>query len=103
MSTSKQHAERRKTRFAVVATAALHKRLNRERRQEKATEIEAAIDAVDDIIAGKNDVAVPPLRVLDVWDRWCANCKSHRVDDPCEVCARHTRDTPPPRDGGVEG
>lgn len=94
---SERAAERRKARiFAAVgrnpriAAAALHKRLNHERRQEKTANIKAAIDAVDNIIAGKNDGPPPSLHVLDVWDRWCANCKAHRIDDPCEVCSRHT-------------
>jgi len=90
-------AERRLARiFAVagknpsLARGALHKRLNREVRQEKAAAIEAAIDAVDDLISGKSDMAPIPQRVLDVFDRWCGNCKSHRIDDPCEVCNRKT-------------
>lgn len=90
-------AERRKARmFAAAgknpqnAAAALHRRLNHERRQERAADIEAAIDAVDEIISGKRDIAVPTKKVLDVWDRWCANCKAHRIDDPCEVCNRKT-------------
>lgn len=90
-------AERRKARFLAAigedprkAAAILHARLNREKRQEKAADIEAALDAVDEIIAGKRDLAIPTKKMLDVFDRWCANCKSHRVDDPCEVCNRKT-------------
>lgn len=89
-------AEIRKTRlFAAVgknpavARAALHKRLNHEKRQDKAALIEEAIDAVDAMIAER---PLPPTRrnVVHAFDRWCANCKEHRVDDPCEVCNRHT-------------
>lgn len=90
-------AEKRKARlFAAsgsdprIAAAALHRRLNHERRQEKAADIEAAIDAVDALIRGEKDIPTPTKSVLDVFDRWCANCKSHRVDDPCEVCNRKT-------------
>jgi hypothetical protein len=90
-------AERRKARlFAAagkdprIAKAALHKRLNRERRQEKAAAIEEAIDAVDDMIA-KRPLSKPPTReVFEAFDRWCANCNADRCDDPCEVCNRHT-------------
>jgi hypothetical protein len=89
-------AEKRKARlFAAIgkdpriAAAALHKRLNYQKRQDRAADIEEAIDAVDAMIAQKIPMT-PSLRVLDVWDRWCANCKAHRVDDPCEVCNRHT-------------
>lgn len=88
-------AERRKARFFAatgrdprLAAASLHKRLNHERRQEKAADLEAAIDAVDALIEGRP--VVPTKRVLDVFDRWCGRCKSERVDDPCEVCGMHT-------------
>lgn len=88
-------AERRKARFFAavgadpkLAAAALHKRLNRERRQEKAAELEEAIDAVNELIAGRH--LVPTKRVLDVIDRWCGRCQCERVDDPCEVCGCKT-------------
>lgn len=73
-----------------LAAGALHARLNREARETKAAAIRAAIVAVDAMLADKSSAPIPPKRVLDVFDRWCANCKAHRVDDPCEVCARHT-------------
>ncbi len=89
-------AEKRKARlFAAVgkdpriAQAALHKRLNHEKRQEKAALIEEAIDAVDAMISER---PLPPTKrnVVHAFDRWCANCKEHRVDNPCEVCCRYT-------------
>lgn len=72
-----------------IARAALHKRLNHEKRQEKAALLEEAIDAVDAMIAER---PLPPMRrnIVKAWDRWCANCKEHRVDNPCEVCCRYT-------------
>jgi hypothetical protein len=92
---SERAVERREARFFAatgrdpcLAAAVLHKRLNRERRQEKAADIEDALESIDAIIAGK-DIPTPPA-IVAVCDRWCANCKAHRVDDPCEVCARHT-------------
>lgn len=93
---SERTAEKRKMRFFAavgrdprVAAAALHKRLNHEKRQEKAALIEEAIDAVDAMIAER---PLPPMRhnVVHAFDRWCANCKEHRVDNPCEVCCRYT-------------
>ena len=74
----------------AVAVAALHKRLNRERRQEKAADLKEALDRLDELQAEARTVKPVTKRTLDVWDRWCANCKEHRVDDPCEVCSRHT-------------
>lgn len=94
---SERTAERRKARlFAAagkdprLAAAALHKRLNHERRQEKAAAIEEAIDAVDEMIANRPVSKPPRLRLFEAFDRWCAHCKADRVDDPCEVCNRHT-------------
>lgn len=84
-------AERRTARLMAaagrdprVAAAALHKRLNREARQEKAADLEEAIEAIDELIAGRPKV--PSLRVLSVIDRWCGRCQAERIDDPCEVC-----------------
>jgi hypothetical protein len=88
-------AEKREARFFAavgrnphIAAAALHRRLNHEHRQEKAADIEAAIDAVDAVIADKPLAFIPAVN--NVWDRWCAKCKEYRVDDPCEVCDRKT-------------
>lgn len=89
--------ERRKSRFFAaigkdprVAAAALHKRLNHERRQEKAADIEEALDNLAEIQATARLAKPVAKSTLDLWDRWCGHCKSHRVDDPCEVCGRHT-------------
>jgi len=73
------------------AAAAVHQRLNRERKQERAADLEAALNSIASILSGENDVVVPPARPDDGADRWCANCGDSRVDDPCEVCGRHTR------------
>ena len=88
-------AEKRAARFFAasgknprLAAAALHKRLNHEKRETKRKALSEAISSLDDLIA-KRPVA-PTKAALDVFDRWCANCKSHRVDDPCEVCNRKT-------------
>lgn len=93
---SERTAERRKERFfaavgkdPVLARAALHKRLNREKRQEKAAKLEEAIDAVDDMIKNR-PLKIPTTRQIDAFDRWCANCKEYRLDCPCEVCNRYT-------------
>jgi len=90
-------AEKRKARLLAaagkdprIARAALYKRLNHERRQEKAAAIEEAIDAVDEMIAKRPMSKPTTLKVFDAFDRWCANCKADRCDDPCEVCNRHT-------------
>ncbi len=90
-----RQAEKRKARFFAaigrdprIAAAALNKRLNHERRQDKAAALEEAIDAVDDLIAGRP--LRPIVRAHHVIDRWCARCKSWRVDDPCDVCGMHT-------------
>lgn len=74
----------------AIAVAALHRRLNRERRQDKAVDLEEAIENLDAV--QQQAGVLKPIRkaVVDIWDRWCANCKQHRVDDPCEVCGRHT-------------
>lgn len=84
-------AEKRTARFFAavgrdpkLAAGALHKRLNREARQERAADLEAAIDAIDDLIAGRPKV--PTMQVLSVIDRWCGRCQAERIDDPCEVC-----------------
>lgn len=89
-------AEKRKMRFFAavgkdprVAAAALHKRLNHEERQDKAAALEEAIDAVDAMIAREPPKPIT-RKMVDVWDRWCRNCNEYRVDDPCEVCSRHT-------------
>lgn len=93
---SERTAERRMARlFAAtgrdprIVAAALHKRLNREHRQEKAANIKATLAALDELMRGRPS-SPPSQRVLDTWDRWCANCQAHRVDDPCEMCNRHT-------------
>lgn len=89
-------AEKRKARFFAatgrnprMAAAALHKRLNHERRQEKMADLEAAIDACDQLLAGSKDV-LPLPRALKAWDRWCATCKTHVLENPCENCNRYT-------------
>ncbi len=93
---SERTAELREARFFAavgkdprVAAAALHKRLNHEKRQEKAALIEGAIDAIDAMIAER---PLPPTRrnIVHAFDRWCAKCKEHRVNNPCEVCCRYT-------------
>lgn len=90
-------AEKRKKRFfaaigknPALAVGALHKRLNHERRQEKVAALEAAIESIDQLQNHASEMTPISKNVLDLWDRWCANCKAHRVDDPCEVCRRHT-------------
>jgi len=74
----------------AVAVAALHGRLNRERRQDKMADLEDAIESIEAIVS--NRPLSKPVRksVTDIWDRWCGKCQAHRVDDPCEVCNRHT-------------
>lgn len=71
-----------------LAAAALHRRLNREARETKRVALTEAVAAVDNLLAGRP--TVPTKATLDAFDRWCANCKAHRVDDPCEVCNRKT-------------
>lgn len=94
---SVREVERRKARlFAAIgadpriAAAAIHKRMNHEIRQSKMADLEDALESVEEVQrTGK--ISKPIKRsVVDVWDRWCGNCKEHRVDDPCEVCGRHT-------------
>lgn len=89
-------AERRLARwFAAsgrdprVAAAALHKRMNHEAWQTKLADVEDAIEALDTMAA--NRPMGPVSRgMIDVFDRWCSHCQADRVDDPCEVCTRHT-------------
>jgi len=90
-------AERRKARlFATIgkdpriAAAALHKRLNHEKRQEKAADLEAALDSLAELQTTGKLTKPIAKETLDLWDRWCARCKAYRVDDPCEVCRCHT-------------
>lgn len=92
---TEQTAEKRAARLFFLsgrdpklAAGALHSRLNREARATKRKALSEAISAMDNLIA-KRPVA-PTRAALDAFDRWCANCKSHRVDDPCEVCNRKT-------------
>jgi hypothetical protein len=90
-------AERRRARFFAtvgkdpkLASAALHKRLNHERRQEKIADLKAALGCIDEIQGHAQAMKPIPKSVLDLWDRWCGHCKAHRLDDPCDVCHRHT-------------
>lgn len=77
-------------RDPAVAAAALHKRLNNERRQDKAVDLEEALESLESIQSQSS--VLKPIRkaIVDIWDRWCAKCKQHVVDDPCELCGRHT-------------
>ena len=94
---SERTEEKRKMRFFAavgrdprVAAAALHARLNKQRKQDKAADLEEALDRLAELQSvGKVSKPISKA-VLDVIDRWCGNCKEHRVDDPCEVCGRHT-------------
>lgn len=88
--------ERRTARFFAkigkdprIAAASLHKRLNHERRQEKAALLEEALDAVE-ARAANRPLKPPSRNLVEVFDRWCGRCKEHRVDDPCEMCGLHT-------------
>lgn len=76
-------------RDPMLANGMLHARMNRQARQEKAADMEDALDGLADVHAAAK-LARPPTAAHNPEDRWCLRCKTERADDPCEVCGRHT-------------
>lgn len=78
-----------------LAVAALHRKLNSDRKRRDSVARSEAAASVDHIQQACKVTAPPRKTTKASVDRWCAFCKEERVDRKCEVCGRPTLDTAP--------
>lgn len=75
----------------IVAIARMHFRQETAKRAAKRR-------AVDDALLRESAAVVPaaPRAMSIAADRWCACCRTHVTEDPCENCNRKTREVEAP-------